>query len=84
MTITTMTSREFNQDASGAKRAAESGPVYITDRGQLSHVLLRAEAYEALVGAQNNIADLLALPGVEDIVIETPARRTRHKPADLR
>ena len=28
--ITTYTSREFNQDASGAKRAAEEGPVYIT------------------------------------------------------
>lgn len=33
MTATTMTSREFNQDTSRAKRAAESGPVFITDRG---------------------------------------------------
>ena len=84
MTITTMTSREFNQDASGAKRAAELGPVYITDRGQLSHVLLRADTYEALVGGRTSIADLLALPGVENLTIETPARRTRHRPADLR
>ena len=84
MTITTMTSREFNQDASGAKRAAELGPVYITDRGQLSHVLLRVETYEALIGERTSIADLLALPGVENIEIETPRRNTRHRPADLR
>ncbi|MCK4711235.1 MAG: type II toxin-antitoxin system Phd/YefM family antitoxin, partial [Gammaproteobacteria bacterium] len=25
-----MTSREFNQDASGAKKAAKKGPVFIT------------------------------------------------------
>ena len=31
---TRMSSREFNQDTSGAKRAAEHGPVYITDRGR--------------------------------------------------
>ncbi len=33
MTITTMTSREFNQDTSRAKKAAARGPVFITDRG---------------------------------------------------
>ena len=37
MTITTMTSREFNQDAGGAKKAAEKGPVIITDRGRPAH-----------------------------------------------
>ena len=30
---TQMSSRQFNQDTSGAKKAAENGPVYITDRG---------------------------------------------------
>jgi hypothetical protein len=30
----------FNQDTSGAKKAAERGPVYITDRGRPAHVLL--------------------------------------------
>jgi len=33
MTITTLSSREFNQDTSGAKKAAQLGPVIITDRG---------------------------------------------------
>ena len=34
MSVTTVSSREFNQDASGAKRAAQNGPVFITDRGR--------------------------------------------------
>ncbi|MBP3864175.1 MAG: type II toxin-antitoxin system Phd/YefM family antitoxin, partial [Pseudomonas sp.] len=28
MTITTISSREFNQDTSGAKKASQQGPVY--------------------------------------------------------
>ncbi len=33
MAITKLSSREFNQDTSKAKRAAKKGPVFITDRG---------------------------------------------------
>jgi hypothetical protein len=35
MAITTISSREFNQDTSRAKKAALQGPVIITDRGSL-------------------------------------------------
>jgi prevent-host-death family protein len=45
---TTMTSREFNQDTAKAKRAAAKGPVFITDRGRFSHVLLTKEEYDQL------------------------------------
>lgn len=34
--MTTMSSREFNQDAGKAKRLAMQGPVFITDRGRLA------------------------------------------------
>ena len=44
MTITTISSRDFNQDVSQAKRAAEAGPVVITDRGRPAFVLLRHDA----------------------------------------
>ena len=40
MTITTLSSRQFNQDTSRAKKAAIAGPVFITDRGRPAHVLL--------------------------------------------
>ena len=43
MTVTTVTSRALNQDIAGAKRAARSGPVFITDRGRPAHVLLCIE-----------------------------------------
>ena len=36
--ITTLSSREFNQNASEAKKAANNGPVFITDRGRPAHV----------------------------------------------
>lgn len=52
MPITKLSSREFNQDTSKAKRAAKKGPVFITDRGRPSHVLLTAEEYERITGAQ--------------------------------
>jgi prevent-host-death family protein len=43
MPMTTLSSREFNQDTSKAKKAAKSGPVFITDRGRPAHVLLSIE-----------------------------------------
>ena len=33
MTITTLSSRELNQDVTRAKKATKGGPVFITDRG---------------------------------------------------
>lgn len=78
---TLMSSREFNQDASGANKAAESGPVYITDRGRPAHVLLTFDAYEELVGPQR-VLDLLAEPnGVADIEFVAPTSRHVAQPA---
>ncbi len=57
MTITTISSREFNQAASEAKRAANSGPVFITDRGRPAHVLLSFEDYQRLTRQRRNIAE---------------------------
>ena len=64
-----------NQDTSGAKKAAAAGPVYITDRGRPSHVLLTYEDYERLVGGKTMI-ELLGEPdGVEDIHFDPPTAR---------
>ena len=72
MTITTLSSREFNQAASEAKRAANSGPVFITDRGRTAHVLLSIEDYQRLTKQRRNIADALAMPGIADIEFVPP------------
>lgn len=83
MTITTLSSREFNQDSSKAKKAAKDGPVFITDRGRPAHVLLTFDEYKKISGGRTKIADLLAMPGVEDIELEIPQWRDLAQPADL-
>ena len=72
MSITTLSSRELNQDVSRAKKAARHGPVVITDRGKSSHVLLSFDAYQRLIRQSRNIADALAMPGLEDIDFDPP------------
>ncbi len=83
MTITTLSSRQFNQDASRAKKAAQAGPVIITDRGRPAHVLLTFDAYKKMTGVRTKIADLLAMPGIEDVDIEFPKLRDLARPADF-
>lgn len=46
---TVVTARQYNQDASGVKRAASSGPVVITERGRPAHVIMSWAAYRELV-----------------------------------
>ena len=83
MTITTISSREFNQAASEAKRAANSGPVFITDRGRPAHVLLSFEDYQRLTRQRRNIADALEMPGCVDIEFEPPRVTIETRPADF-
>lgn len=81
--VTRMSSREFNQDTSGAKRAAAHGPVYITDRGRPAHVLLAYDDYERLLGAEH-VLDRLAEPaGVEDIELVLPTSDEHARPAEF-
>jgi prevent-host-death family protein len=82
--ITTMSSREFNQDTGRAKKAAARGPVFITDRGKPAHVLLSIEEYRRLTAGAASIVDELGLPpGIEDVAIEFPPMRDAPRPADL-
>jgi prevent-host-death family protein len=84
MTITTLSSREFNQDTGRAKTAARRGPVFITDRGRPAHVLLTFEDYQRLTGSQDSIIDLLGLP-VEAVDVDLDIRPAREpgQSADL-
>lgn len=69
---TIISSREFNQDTSRAKRAAEAGPVIITDRGEPAYVLLRHEEYRKLTGKGSSIVEMLAMNEGDDIDFEPP------------
>ncbi len=84
MTVTIMTSREFNQDTSGAKKAASKGAVFITDRGRPAHVLLTIEDYQRLAGGHMSLAEALAQPGAADFAFEPPRIGSGiFNPADL-
>lgn len=83
MSITTMSSRELNQDVTRAKKAALSGPVVITDRGKPAHVLLSFEAYQQLTRQRRSIADALALPGAEAVEFDPPRLQLDARPAEL-
>ncbi|GJE55469.1 MULTISPECIES: type II toxin-antitoxin system Phd/YefM family antitoxin [Methylobacterium] len=83
MTVTTMSSRELNQDVSRAKKAAKTGPVLITDRGKPSHVLLSIEAYQRLTGQRRSIADALAMTDHADVAFDPPRVEIGTRPADL-
>lgn len=85
MGITTLSSREFNQDASRAKKAARSGPVFITDRGRPAHVLLTIEEYRRLRG-EKGVSLLRALTPKtpsQEFEFDPPKLGRVSKPADL-
>lgn len=83
MPITTLSSRELNQDVTRAKKAARDGPVIITDRGKPAHVLLSFEEYQRLTHQRRNIADALAMPGVEDIEFDPQRANIEARAADF-
>ena len=83
MTITTLSSRELNQDVTRAKKATKSGPVFITDRGKPAHVLLSFEDYQRLTKQRRNIADSLAMPGAADIDFKPQRMVLGIQPADF-
>jgi prevent-host-death family protein len=67
MGVHTVSSRELNQDIGRAKRAAEEGPVVITDRGRPSYVLLSWSDYRRMSGGPRNLSKVLAAPDLADI-----------------
>ena len=72
MAITTLSSREFNQDAGKAKKAAERGQVFITGRGRPAHVLLTIEEYRKIADKREDIVNLLAMPDAAEVDFEPP------------
>ena len=83
MTITTVTSRELNQDIGRAKRAAQAGPVFITNRSRPTHVLLCMEEYRRLAGERRSLVEALSMPGLADIDFEPPKLGIESSPVEL-
>ena len=84
MSITTVSSRTFNQNVTEAKRSALEQPVFITDRGNITHVLLNIDHYKEITKNSSDIIELLAMPDADTVDLE-PGRLgdVNLKPADF-
>ncbi|MEF0944059.1 type II toxin-antitoxin system Phd/YefM family antitoxin [Rhizobium sp. BR 362] len=83
MSITSLSSRELNHDVSRAKKAANKGPVVITDRGKPSHVLMTYSEFERLTGKRRNLVDALSMPGLSVIEFDPPRAEIAPRGVDL-
>ncbi|SFD18505.1 prevent-host-death family protein [Bosea sp. CRIB-10] len=83
MTRITLSSRELNHDVSSAKKAAQEGPVVITDRGKPSHVLMTYGEFQRLSGKRRNLVEALAMPGLSGVDFDPPRAQIAPRKIDL-
>ncbi|MCE4538409.1 prevent-host-death protein [Pelomonas sp. P7] len=85
--ITTIPARQFARDLAGAKRAADMGPVLITDRGHPAYALLRIDDFYELGGSRQPSRSLLelmdGLPDTTGMDFEPPRLIDQPSAADL-
>jgi prevent-host-death family protein len=72
MPSTTVSSEEFEQSPGRVEEASRSGPVFITERGQPSFVLLSIEEYRRLTTPAVSLAEALADPKAPDVDFDPP------------
>ena len=69
---------------SRAKRAANKGPVIITDRGEPAYVLMSHKAYKRLTGNDASLLELLYYSGADEIDFDPPRLNDNSfRPIDL-
>ena len=76
-------SLDFERDVCCTKRAADKGPVIVTEREVPAYVLLRYDEYRRLTPGGPTIRELLDLPGSEDVEYEVAAARWWHFSAGI-
>ncbi len=81
MPITTLSSREFNQDRGKAKKATRTGPVFITNRGKPEMVLLSIEEYRQIT--HTGISLFEAIFPSDGLSIDLELTRFKDKPREV-
>jgi hypothetical protein len=82
--MTTMTSREFSHDTSAAKRAAHAGPVFVTTRGRVTHVLLDVDDYRSPAESRMSaLASLQTDDGIDLMAFIPPRVVDPPRPVDF-
>lgn len=82
MSSTTLSSGDFFRNWQRVKQAAKEGPVFMSDGGRLTHVLLTIEDYQKLVSTLN-IVNMLATPDSADLSLDVPRCQGFSRAADL-
>lgn len=83
MTISTLPIEEFIHKLSDATDAAAKQPVFITEQGRTTHVLLKFSDYQRLIREHRNMAELLSVPDMADIDFEPVRSRETPTPVDF-
>jgi prevent-host-death family protein len=85
--VATFSSREFAHDLANVKRAAQEGPVFITDRGRPTYALMKIEDFRRLSNSgappQSLLEVMDSLPATGGIEFEPPRLEGLVNPADL-
>lgn len=68
--MNTISSRDFNQNVAKAKHLADSEPVFITDRGELSYVLMNYAMYQQFCRQQRSNAERVSMSEEEAAQID--------------
>jgi len=84
MSIAVVSSVELEKHPDRTRELAGRGPVFITEGGKPTHVLLSIEDYQRLIVKGPSIVEVLGMPpGVEDIEVEFPCSRDLPRAADF-
>ena len=83
MTITTLPIEEFLHKLSDGTDATAKEPVFITEQGRTTHVLLKFSDYQRLIREHRNMAELLSVPDMADIDFEPVRSRETPTPAEF-
>jgi prevent-host-death family protein len=85
MSVHTFSSRDFTRDVSAAKRAANDGPVFITDRGRPAFALLKIDDYYRISGhGESTLLDVMdGIPGGDGIEFDPPRLNMQIRPVEF-
>ncbi len=79
-----ISSRDFTRDVAGAKAAALTGPVLITDRGQPAYVMLSIDEYHRLQGKAPSLFSLMQrLPELPDDIADIPRMEIEFRDVEI-
>jgi len=75
MTVTTLSSREFNQDTQRREEGGSAGAGVHHRSRRAAHVLLSIEDYRKLTGGQMSVSEALAQPDIPGVDMDLSSIR---------